>query len=206
MNNDELHTTSMLKLVDRLRAGDVVAEDELLRRIERRVDRLCRKMLSQYFHVRRAEQTCDVLQGALLRLVSSLRELRPASTREFFGLATEHIRRELLDLTKYYRAQRRVPEGGLPAPLAASDKSGAGHDPSCHDVRPDELEQWELLHKAIAELPTADREVVGLIYYHGWTQAETAELLQIDERTVRRKWVKACLSIKERLGQEMPDV
>ena len=40
-----------------------------------------------------------------------------------------------------------------------------------------------------------DREVVGLLYYQGWTQAEVAELLQIDERTVRRKWVKACLTM-----------
>ena len=27
-----------------------------------------------------------------------------------------------------------------------------------------------------------------LTFYHGWTQAEIAELFQVDERTIRRRW------------------
>jgi RNA polymerase sigma factor (sigma-70 family) len=206
MDTPDLQTTSMHQLVDRLRAGDRAAENELLRRIEHRLDRLCRKMLHQYALVRQAEETGDVMQQALLRLLASLRELRPAATRDFFNLAGEHIRRTLLDLTKHYRAQRRLPEGGPPARLTpASEESSAGHDPSLHPPSCDELEQWQRLHEAIAQLPAVEREVVGLLYYQGWAQAEVAELLQIDERTVRRKWIKACLMIKDRLGHGVPE-
>jgi DNA-directed RNA polymerase specialized sigma24 family protein len=36
-----------------------------------------------------------------------------------------------------------------------------------------------------------EREVVGLIYYHGWTQAEVAHLFEVSERTIRRRWEAA---------------
>jgi RNA polymerase sigma-70 factor (ECF subfamily) len=41
----------------------------------------------------------DVLQNALLR---ALETMRPESTRAFFGLAAEQMRRELLDLARHY--------------------------------------------------------------------------------------------------------
>jgi RNA polymerase sigma factor (sigma-70 family) len=42
-----------------------------------------------------------------------------------------------------------------------------------------------------------EREVVGLIFYHGWTQAQTAELFGVDERTVRRRWRSALGKVRE---------
>jgi DNA-directed RNA polymerase specialized sigma24 family protein len=72
----------------------------------------------------------------------------------------EHIRRELLDLSKYYRAQRRKPEGERPIPLGGNDTSLTGPNPSYHDEPHEDCEQWQALHEIIAELPTLDREVV----------------------------------------------
>jgi RNA polymerase sigma factor (sigma-70 family) len=43
-------------------------------------------------------------------------------------------------------------------------------------------------HAAVEQLPDAEREVVELTFYHGLTQPEIAELLGVDERTVRRRW------------------
>ena len=43
--------------------------------------------------------------------------------------------------------------------------------------------------------PLAQREVVGLIYYHGWTQAQVAELFQVNVRTVRRWWESALVDL-----------
>ena len=48
----------------------------------------------------------------------------------------------------------------------------------------------------VEKLPAEEREVVGLIFYHGWKQAEVADLFGISERTVRRRWESA----KEKLG------
>lgn len=50
-------------------------------------------------------------------------------------------------------------------------------------------------------LPTDEREVVGLIFYHGWSQEEVAELFQVTERTVRRWWQSARLKLHERLKE-----
>jgi DNA-directed RNA polymerase specialized sigma24 family protein len=47
----------------------------------------------------------------------------------------------------------------------------------------------------VADLPTEEREIVGLIFYHGWTQAAVAELFQANERTVRRRWEAALLRL-----------
>jgi hypothetical protein len=56
-------------------------------------------MLRGFPAVQRWADTRDVLQASLLRLLHALEEVRPSSSRDFFGLAAEQIRRELLDRT-----------------------------------------------------------------------------------------------------------
>ena len=48
------------------------------------------------------------------------------------------------------------------------------------------------------------REVFGLTFYHGWGQKEIGELIQKDERTVRRRWRNACLALHEMLKGQLP--
>src|SRR5438034_9462785 len=93
-----LQPTNLRAWLERIRAGDESARDELLRASCGHLERLARKMLQQYPRVRRWEETGDVLQNALLRLFRALKTVRPDSARAFFGLAAEQIRRELLDL------------------------------------------------------------------------------------------------------------
>ena len=52
-----------------------------------------------------AEQTDDVLQNAVVRLLRALEEVRPPSVRAFFGLAATQMRRELLDLARRYQGR-----------------------------------------------------------------------------------------------------
>src|SRR5947209_2117063 len=92
--------------LERLRAGDPSARDELFRQAGGRLERLARRMLRDFPGVRRWAQTGDVLQSALVRLLRALAEVRPASAREFLGLAAEQIRRELLDLARHYYGPR----------------------------------------------------------------------------------------------------
>jgi DNA-directed RNA polymerase specialized sigma24 family protein len=98
-----------------MRDGRVQAPDELISHVRERLQRLTRKMLQDYPGVKRWEQTDDVLQNALVRLLRALRDVRPASMREFFGLASVQIRRELLDLAKHYYGpsppRRKQPTG-----------------------------------------------------------------------------------------------
>jgi len=52
----------------------------------------------------------------------------------------------------------------------------------------EDLEWWYLFHQQVAQLPVEEREVMGLVFDHGWTQAQVAELFQVSIRTVRRRW------------------
>src|SRR5262245_52572469 len=100
--NAPIDTVQLQGLVDRMRAGDLAARDELLRGYYARLERLARQMLRAYPRVRRWEETGDVLNPALLRLLRALEDVRPESTRAFLGLAALQIRRELLNLYQHY--------------------------------------------------------------------------------------------------------
>ena len=124
-----------------------------------------------------------------MRLLRALREVRPSSTRELLSLAAEQMRRELLDLARHYYGP--LGEGANHASTAGRGDSSvarAVRTPPAPAEDPAELEKWCSFHREVERLPTLEREVVGLVYYHGWTQAEVAALFHINERTLRRHW------------------
>jgi RNA polymerase sigma factor (sigma-70 family) len=61
-------------------------------------------------------------------------------------------------------------------------------------------------HQQIERLPAIEREVVGLLWYHGLTQAEAGEVLGVSERTVKRHWLAARLKLHEALRGNMPSL
>ena len=60
--------------------------------------------------------------------------------------------------------------------------------------------EQQLASQQVSQLPVEQREVVGLVFYHGWTQAKIAELFGVDERTIRRRWSSACQKVRELVG------
>ncbi len=171
----ELQTSSLHAMIDRHRAGDRRALNELIRRTGERLERLARKMLGNFPAVRAHEQTGDVLQNALVRLTRAVGEATPQSVRDFYRLAAEQIRRELLDLARRYARRPAVP-------LPDGEAMDLGSDNSA------DLAKWTALQEAVVDLPTDLREVFGLTFYHDWKQEQIAELLQVSDRQVRRLW------------------
>lgn len=199
---DLTFTTMQLHgLVDRWRAGDRDAADELCRQVASRLEHLARKLIGRFPNVRPLADTGDVLQMALLRLLRSLTELRPESTRDFYNLAAIHLRRELLDLTRRVTARPDLRRRDRRAGDDSGDELGQVAEPA--GDRGD-LDRWCRFHEAVETLPAREREVVGLAFYHGWTQPQMAELFHVDERTVRRWWRGACAQLHETLGGEVP--
>jgi RNA polymerase sigma-70 factor (ECF subfamily) len=190
-------TLELQRCLDRLRAGDDAARDELLEAACERLTRLARKMLHADGRLRRWEDTGDVVQNAALRLYRALRDAPPASPREFFRLAALQIRRELIDLARHHYG----PEG--PAanqqshrPRAEGDSGAEGGPVPAESAEdPAELERWCVFHREVEALPAEEREVVGLIFYHGWKQADVAELFGVSERTIRRRWEAALVKL-----------
>jgi RNA polymerase sigma-70 factor (ECF subfamily) len=198
-------TQHLQEVLDRWQAGDRAAADALCRRVARRFELLARKMIGRFPGVRVLADTDDVFQDAMVRLLHTLTKLRPATTRDLFNLAAVHLRRTLLDLTRRVAARpdlyRRLPAS------QANDSCADPLDNLPDLVRPPEdLERWCRFHEAIERLPTAEREVMGLVFYHGWSQKQIAELFQVDERTVRRWWRHACDRVTGALDGRLPSL
>ena len=113
-----LHTTQLHHLLEEIAHGDAAAKNELFQRIDRRLTLLAQQMFAAYPRLHSLEQTDDVLQLARLRLFQTMSQLAFDSTRSFFGLVAELLRRTLLDLIRHHLG--RVPRApcGLDGSLA----------------------------------------------------------------------------------------
>lgn len=200
--------THLEQLLDRLAAGDTEARSELIQVASERLVHLARRMLANYPHLRRWEQTDDIFQEAVIRLHRSLKDVQPTSVNGFFGLAMTQVRRTLIDLVRHHFG----PEGAAAhhdsdAGFVASNQSQRqkSFTPAANEVAPETFEQWAKFHETVEEFPEEVRKVFELLWYGGMTQAETAEALSISVPTVRRRWYRARHLIWEALSGEKPE-
>jgi len=198
------YTTRLQGLLDRWSAGDESAMEEIIVHSQDRLRRMASRMLAAKPHVGRWNQTDDVLQNALVRLHRSLKDVKPDSKRAFNGLAATQIRRELIDMARSLYG----PEGH-----GRHHKSDPGVADPDRNVRPlhenadpatDVVGQLEMaeFHESVDRLADEEREVFELIFYQGMTQAEVAHLVEVSERTIKRRWRQARLSLKRALGSD----
>jgi RNA polymerase sigma factor (sigma-70 family) len=198
--SESLKTTELHDLVDRIQAGDREAADALIRRSSARLEDLAHQMLKGFPRVGRWEETGDVFNSAAGRLLDTLREVTPDSVAGFFRLAAQAVRRQLLDMARHY--------SGAMNHAAHHDSVPDGPPATSHWAsRPKEvrnLERWAAFHEAVERLPEEDRELFELGYYEGLGKEEMARLLQVDEKTVRRRWNRATRRLAEALGDDIP--
>jgi RNA polymerase sigma-70 factor (ECF subfamily) len=196
-------TLQLQNWLERMRAGDASAQDDLFRHLSGRMQRLTRQMLNGHPAIRRWTETDDVFQGAVLRLVRALKDVRPESMRGFFALATQQIRRELIDLARHYYGPQGLGANHASG-VAARNGPPVAHDKPDSTFEPSGLAEWCDLHEQIDRLPEAEREVVDLLFYQGLTQAETAALLDVTVRTVQRRWQSALVRLHGSLHGQPP--
>jgi RNA polymerase sigma-70 factor (ECF subfamily) len=198
-------TLLVQQCLDRLRAGDAAAREELLATACTRLTRLARKMFHADGRLRQWEQTDDVFQGAMLRLCRALQDVTPASPREFFRLAALQIRRELIDLARHHFGPAGA-AGHRPQPPAGETpmRPPEALDPSESTLDPGHLAAWGEFHEQIGRLPEEEREVFELLWYQGLTHPQAAELLQVSTKTIQRRWQAACLRLHAALQGNLP--
>ena len=151
----------------------------LLGRAVHRLQKLCATLLYRsYPRLTRppANLQPDEMLGAVVeRLLKALREARPASARQFFALACQHMRWELNDMARRLDEQPTAVElrdDSVPAP--ASSDSG---------LTPD----GRRILAAIDHLPEGEREAFDLVQVQGLSQAEAAQALEVSVATVNRR-------------------
>jgi RNA polymerase sigma-70 factor (ECF subfamily) len=171
---DEHTTFAVQRFLDELAGvtGNTPAEPLIRALIERSLDRLhllCSTLLSRsYPRLTRPPlnlQPDEMLSAVVDRLLKALREVRPATVRQFFALANRHMRWELNDLAR--RLDRETRAIGLPeAGIAGPETSGSQLSPNTLRIL-----------DAIESLPDEDREVFDLVRIQGFSQVEVADIL-----------------------------
>ena len=189
-------SVNLQKYLDRWQSGDRDAADELLKATGARLEKLARRMTRSFPNVRGQADTGDVLQNSLIRLLRTLLTLRPNTTRDFFNLAAVHIRRELIDLARRCKSRNRVT-------LDIGGEGDADGRAEPQTAVAEDFDLWVRFHEAVDQLPLEEREVVGLVFYHEWTQVRIAELFSVDERTIRRRWSNACERLRGMIGGDV---
>jgi RNA polymerase sigma factor (sigma-70 family) len=180
-------------------AGDSPAEPivrALLDRSARRLHVLCSTWLFQRYprltrHPVNLEAD-EMLSALVERLLKALRSVHPQTVRQFFGLANQHIRWELNDLSR--RLDRQTPfvemdSDEVPAP--ASSGSGLSED-GCRML------------EAIDKLPEDERESFDLVRIQGMTHAEASQILGVTPLTVKRRLNRGLRLLAKQLSDLQP--
>jgi RNA polymerase sigma-70 factor (ECF subfamily) len=184
-------------LLDRLQRGDEAAREELLATVVRRLGAMVEKALRGFPGVGRWERTSDVVQNTLLRLNRALQGRTFASARELFGFAAMLSRRELVSLLRHYYG----PQGPGTHHESQGGELGSSDHPASPAADHGRLEQWARFHEGVDDLPGEEREVFILAWYFELGQQEIARMLEVSERTVKRRWRAARLLLAERFGK-----
>jgi RNA polymerase sigma factor (TIGR02999 family) len=130
--------------------------------------------------------TTALVNEAYLKLVDQTRA-QWADRAHFFAVAARAMRRILVDYARRHRALKR---GGAPAPVTLDDEALADAA-LLADERADTLLALDDALTRLAEVDERLCRVVECRFFGGYTEEETAEVLAITPRTVRRDWVKA---------------
>lgn len=161
-----------------------------------RITGLARRQLRGFPAVARWEDTDDVAQAVAMRLDRALRAVTPGSLAELTALCAALVRRELIDLKRHYFG---------PAGLGANHATPAGNQPDSRSVDgradgtddPAVLARWTELHATAESLPDELRRVFELLWYLDLTHAEAAEVLEVSQKTVSRRWREARLRLHQ---------
>lgn len=198
MARDQRTTVAVQAYLDELAKG-APAEPvvrALLDRSAGRLHLLCATLLFQsYPRLTRPPlnlQVEEMLSAVVERLLKAMREVRPQSVRQFFGLANRHMRWELNDMARRLDDQSVVL--GLQESAVASPESSG----SVINVN------TRRMLDAIEGLPEDEREVFELLRIQGLSYTETAEVLNVSESTVHRRLNRGLMSLEERLADLRP--
>lgn len=176
--------------------GDRAAADRLFAVLYDELRRIARRALADQ-HDEATLQTTALVHELYLRLIGAF---QPSSDdrRRFFGAAAKVMRRILIDRARERLAEKRG-AGVRPGPLDAAARAGAPAGPDVEARAAEALAVDEAL-AALERLDPRLAELVELRFFAGRSVEESAALLGVSERTVKRDWRKARALLADWLG------
>ncbi|MEO1237616.1 MAG: sigma-70 family RNA polymerase sigma factor [Planctomycetota bacterium] len=192
-----------LALLERARRGDRGALGELLRSQERRVYRVCLRMVSH------PDDAAELAQDALVKLIQNLDGFRGEArvstwvTRIAMNLSVSHLRKRRLRQTASLDAPpvgvNTSSGGGASGGTIGSILPGGEPGPASYV---EEREELDLLQRAIAALDDDQRAVIVLRDLEQMDYASIARTLDIAEGTVKSRLFRARLALRDKLNPE----
>ncbi len=179
-------------LIEKSRRGDMAAFDKLVKGYERTIYNTAYRLCGSY------DDASDIAQEAFVRAWNNLKSFRGESA---FSTWMHRIATNVfLDDRKRKRAR---PTRSLDDVLDLDESSVTRQfeDPS---PSPQNLlegdERRQLLERAIATLPDAQRVMVVLYHVQGMSYEEIAEITRLPMGTVKSRLNRARLALRDRLG------
>jgi RNA polymerase sigma factor (TIGR02999 family) len=168
------------RILSAIEQGDAKAADELLPLVYEELRHLATHKMSKEKPGQTLQATA-LVHEAYIRLVGS--EARGWNSRgHFFAAAAEAMRRILIDNA---RRKKSLKHGGGQKKIDINDVELAIETPSDDLIALDEaLERLTKMDKVKADL-------VKLRYFAGLTLEQSADLLNLSERTAKRYWAHA---------------
>lgn len=200
--NPSLNTRPITEALKHLRAGDTAAADRLFDLIYTDL----RRMASAAMERERRRRgiggaggpsvepgSTGLVAETYLRLADA-EGLDFENRRHLFGAAARAMQRVLVDQFRNVSAQKR----GFRMKRVPLDEGAIG------SAALDQPVDWNFMEPALAELESLDpreAEIVRLRFVAGLTEQQTAAVLGISDRQVRRDWTHARAWLQDRLEQ-----
>ncbi len=176
--------------LNRLRQGDDDALEGLMPLIYDDLRRLARHRLSQERPGHTLSPTA-LVNESYLNLIRQ-RELTPENRSEFFAVASNVMRRLLVDHARSRRAAKR---GGGVAPIPLDEVDALLGD--------DTAEEMLALDDALSRLAAINprgAEVINHRFFGGLSLAESARLLDVSSKTIQREWTTSIAWLRKEVG------
>ena len=174
-------SVSIDQLLEQVRGGEPGAADRLLSVLYDELRRIARRERRR-LNAGDTLNTTAVVHEAYIRLLHN-RDLPWESRAHLLGTAAVAMRRLLVDRAREMQSLKRG-AGMVPVELDEERDAAAAQA----------SEQVLAIDEALGRLEEVDprlARVVELRFFGGFSEAEVAKVLDLNERTVRRDWLKA---------------
>jgi len=189
---DSPRRAPITELLERARAGDTQAFDEVFSSVYEELRRLARARRRKQRGLAATMNTTAIVHEVYLRLC---KDPHPAFTgrAHFMAVAAAAMRSILVDEARH-RLRAKRGGGAIHEELDAAERAAVERDAETV------LDVHEALERLRRSNPRLER-VIEFRFFGGMTETEAAEALDCTDRTIRRDWVKAKAWLRHHLGE-----